>query len=1321
MRQYAYIFLFIFYSIGIKAGTLDSLRHIESVTNNDTVKIRALNEMAKLYVNINNDTAILLSNEALLLSKEQGIVITEIESYKELGIINIYKGKFTRAISLLNKALLKATKIKEQENIAQIYYLLGISYYNIDKYNKAIQKYSKSLFIAQQNNFKNIKLNCYNAIGVSNKAMGNYDKAIEYYFKSLKQAQEQNNQEAISNAYNNIGVIYKFQKLYDDAIAFYQKAYDLNAANHNEYNLMQINQNLGVVYKLKGDYATALEYYKKALDIAFKIDSKSGKAKVYSNIAILLKRQKKYNKAISKLQQAMQYAIDIEDRSGQASNYITLGQIYLTLYDSLGKYTYLQKALSSSLQAYKISDEIKVKEDTKSSSLLLKDIYNKLGNYRESLKYANIFIKLNEELDNKNKLNVIKNLKQKYETEKNQLLIEKLQKEQSLRNQKIKTQSLRNTIRQRQIRLLIVSLILLSVLFIYILFNLKKNKKLNIKIEEKSNELKKQYLKSVKQNIEIKTKEIEQQSQKQIIIQNNNKLQDLNSQLKASEEELTQQNEVLHQRNEEILKQRERIGEVVQQFQDTIENMEDIYFKTDKHFVYQQVSPSIEKHLQLQSYTEIIGKPFKEFWNIKDNDFDRLTSKLLEKQHIKNVLFEYKTTNNETKFGKINARVIYKDGEFNGVEGIIRDITKDIESQKKINEVIRQFEDTIENMEDIYFKTDENFIYQQVSPSIEKHLQLQSYTEIIGKPFKEFWNIKNKDFEHLTSELLEKQHVKDVLFEYKTTDSKAKFGKINARVIYKDGKFNGVEGIIRDVTKDIESQKKIKEAIRQFEDTIENMEDVFFQADKNFIQTKISPSIKKYLKLDSLDQIIGKPLTEFWNITNQELKDMTREIIRNGFIKEMLFEYKTTDNKIGFAKVNARALYDKNNKIRGVEGIIRDITKDIEAQRKIKELNTQKEVLINNIPSSIYYKDINLRYLAVNNNFAEKLGKPINEILGKTDEELALSETTIEYKELDKKVITTKEPILNYVKEYTDANDDPYWISISKIPYLDVDNNVAGVIGVVQDITEQIKHDREIRESKDKIEKAHKHITDNINYARGIQQALLPSSDMINSYFKDYFVFFKSKEQVSGDFYYFNQIGKEIIFTAADCTGHGVSGGFLTMLGITHLNEIVSKNEIDRPEEILNSLREKIKNTYKLFGTETQDGLDIALCTLNTETNILRYSGAYNPLWIIRNNELVEYKATRNPIGFYINEVNFKGYEIQLQKNDMIYVFSDGFVDQFGGGIDKKYTVKRFKKFLLSINHLSIKNQKSIMSNEFNDWKGDEEQTDDVLVMGIRI
>ena len=212
---------------------------------------------------------------------------------------------------------------------------------------------------------------------------------------------------------------------------------------------------------------------------------------------------------------------------------------------------------------------------------------------------------------------------------------------------------------------------------------------------------------------------------------------------------------------------------------------------------------------------------------------------------------------------------------------------------------------------------------------------------------------------------------------------------------------------------------------------------------------------------------------------------------------------------------------------------------------------------------------------------------------------------------------------------------------------------------------------------------------------------------------------FKPKQVVSGDFYFAAEIGNHSVFSVADATGHGVPGGFLTMLGITYIHDILNRKEVNTPADVLELLRKKIKGIFEDFGTKNSNGFDIAFCSINKKTNILTYSGAFNSLYIVRDGKLKEYRAVSNPIGWYPKEVAFKNIEIQLQNNDLIYLFSDGYSDQFGLK-QRKFLKKRFKMLLLEIKDMSMEEQKNTLEGIFQKWKESEDQTDDVTVMGVR-
>jgi ligand-binding sensor domain-containing protein/serine phosphatase RsbU (regulator of sigma subunit) len=262
----------------------------------------------------------------------------------------------------------------------------------------------------------------------------------------------------------------------------------------------------------------------------------------------------------------------------------------------------------------------------------------------------------------------------------------------------------------------------------------------------------------------------------------------------------------------------------------------------------------------------------------------------------------------------------------------------------------------------------------------------------------------------------------------------------------------------------------------------------------------------------------------------------------------------------------------------------------------------------------------------------------------------------------------------------------------------------------------------EISEQKNIIEAKNRDITDSIKYAQRIQNALLPSYELLKESFADSFILFKPRDIVSGDFYWVKKINGEVIVVAADCTGHGVPGAFMSMLGISFLNEIVDKNNITEPGRILNLLRESVITSLKQrhVESETRDGMDIALCKISHDQNKLWYAGANNPLWLIRNSEFTEQRADRMPIAIYDEMNEFTTHTIKLQKDDSIYMFSDGYADQFGGPKGKKFKYRPLQELLISLQEKKMEEQKEILNKTIEEWRGDFEQIDDIIIMGLK-
>jgi ligand-binding sensor domain-containing protein/serine phosphatase RsbU (regulator of sigma subunit) len=273
---------------------------------------------------------------------------------------------------------------------------------------------------------------------------------------------------------------------------------------------------------------------------------------------------------------------------------------------------------------------------------------------------------------------------------------------------------------------------------------------------------------------------------------------------------------------------------------------------------------------------------------------------------------------------------------------------------------------------------------------------------------------------------------------------------------------------------------------------------------------------------------------------------------------------------------------------------------------------------------------------------------------------------------------------------------------------------------------------KEVIEQKAIIEAKNHDITDSIKYAKNIQEALLPPLQNLHAELKEAFVLYQPKDIVSGDFYWFAKRNNKRFVASVDCTGHGVPGAFMSIIGNTLLNEIVTEKNITEPAEILDELHTGVKTALKQSESENErrDGMDIALCSLNEEGTMLEYAGANRPLWIFRKNKTGEeafemIKANKFPIGgmeLHENEKRkFTNHSIPVDKGDMIYIFSDGYADQFGGERGKKFMVGNMQKLVAEIYNKPVKEQERLLLQAFQDWKGNLEQIDDVLVIGFRI
>lgn len=267
------------------------------------------------------------------------------------------------------------------------------------------------------------------------------------------------------------------------------------------------------------------------------------------------------------------------------------------------------------------------------------------------------------------------------------------------------------------------------------------------------------------------------------------------------------------------------------------------------------------------------------------------------------------------------------------------------------------------------------------------------------------------------------------------------------------------------------------------------------------------------------------------------------------------------------------------------------------------------------------------------------------------------------------------------------------------------------------------KANRQLQHANDIINEKNRDITSSLEYASKIQEALLPTKENENL-FVDSFILLKPKDIVSGDFYWYSVVDGKKIMAAIDCTGHGVPGAFMSMIGNTFLHEIVNERKIITPGTILDELRKKVIKAMNHSAMEgsRKDGMDMSLCMIDEASMTMEFSGANNPIYIIQNNQLVEIKGDKKPVGYMPERPeDFINHSIKINSGDVVYLFSDGYADQFGGSKGKKFKYKQLKDLLLKNSQLEMQVQKEILIDTFNAWKGNLEQIDDVCVIGFRI
>jgi tetratricopeptide (TPR) repeat protein len=532
---------------------------------------------------------------------------------------------------------------------------------------------------------------------------------------------------------------------------------------------------------------------------------------------------------------------------------------------------------------------------------------------------------------------------------------------------------------------------------------------------------------------------------------------------------------------------------------------------------------------------------------------------------------------------------------------------------------------------------------------------------------------------------------------------------VNIRRKIKD--FKGLASPINNLGNIYEYQKQYYKAIKYYR--------ISYELEKKF-NNKIG-ELTSLINIASVYKQIGDLNKNNSKIFYQKSEDLTKKVITS-------LKHIGNNNLTAFSYINLASIYLKQNQI---ENSIKNgeiALKRAKISGSVKYIKESSEILyISYRENKEYDKSLVMHELFV------KMNDSI--FNAKNQDEIIRQEYKYKYdKQLEAdSLIKVKEKEISEVQLKQEKTKKIALVSglLLMLIFLVLMYNRYKVTFKQKEIIS--KKEQETNRQKVLLETKNKEITDSINYAKRIQAAILPAPKIVKEYLKDSFVLYIPRDIVAGDFYWMEQIENGLIFAAADCTGHGVPGAMVSVLCNNALNRSVREYKLQDPGEILDKTREIIIHEFEKSEDNVNDGMDVSLCTLlfnDTDTEHLhpyqlKWAGANNPLWIIRNNEIIEYKPDKQPIGKYYENRAFTSHTIEIRKGDCIYMFTDGYKDQFGGiengDSGKKLKALKMKELIKNLSNLPMEQQKQKLEDFFYEWKGDLEQVDDVCIIGVRI
>lgn len=667
------------------------------------------------------------------------------------------------------------------------------------------------------------------------------------------------------------------------------------------------------------------------------------------------------------------------------------------------------------------------------------------------------------------------------------------------------------------------------------------------------------------------------------------------------------------------------------------------------------------------------------------------------------------------------------------------------------------FKQLIESSVDLFFRLNETGDFLYASPAA---LNLTGYTpeELLKLNFFQLVRVDTRSY---TKRFYDNQLKEKIQSTYLEIPIQKKDGSTFwlGQTLSIETNLTGITllGVARDVNEKVREDKQKENWISRLLVLIENLQEGVLMEDENRKITLVNRAFCDLFAVRLIpEDLIGKNYVNAQNhikrlFSNPKAYSDAEDEVRNNRYILIGQSLNLSDGRVyerDFVPLYIETGYSGNL------WKYRDTTEKTRIRQELVKSERKYKNVIEAMRLGLMEVDKNDNIITANEAFCEILGySSVADLVGKPSFETLLDE---EQQELMKQQMATREKgdSNTYEIKARRADGGHAWMLISGAPLFDENDNVVGSMGIHLDITHQkriaieleekkalqslmewqekamenleekvLERTSEVLHQKEIIENKSKEITKSIDYALLIQKSLLPKNEEISQAFSDYFILFRPKDIVSGDFYFFNQLNETTCYIcAADSTGHGVPGGFMSMLGSEKLSVAITKG--GQPGDILSLMNKSIKNTLKSSSGDIGllDGFDMALCKVDLKNLVLEYAGALRPIWIIRNgaNAIEEIRGTRRSIGGRTDESQtFETHTIQLQKGDLVYLFTDGYTDQFShSGV--RLTARRLSENLLLIKDKSIKEQETYLNNFINEWQGVGKQTDDILLIGIK-